>query len=182
MVGISTEFSGLSFAPSLGSLAPTSCSTTNSGLAASVPYQALKYLNKGSNHTNATFKAIPMGVCRRLVNLTSVNADREQDNRCALPRALQRLRRANLISVKDTFPTLRKASDDLKAHIEERNSEEKFSYFASLRWIILCFSLFTCTPIINFLEMCAHRRERFSATRELGLLLLPTQIRQRSRD
>eukprot|EP00984_Skeletonema_dohrnii_P023783 scaffold12871_cov72-Skeletonema_dohrnii-CCMP3373.AAC.1 len=88
--------------------------------------QALKYLNRGSNHTNATFKAIPMGVCRRLVSLTSVNADNENKTIDELyPEHFNALRRANLISEKDTFPTLRKASDDLKAHIEERNSEER---------------------------------------------------------
>ena len=35
------------------------------------PNQQLKYLNKGSNHTNATFKAIPSGIFYRLAKITS---------------------------------------------------------------------------------------------------------------
>jgi len=69
-------------------------------------------------------KGISDGVCRRLVSLTSANADNENKTIDELyPEHFKALRRTNLISEKDTFPTLRKASDDLKAHIEERNSE-----------------------------------------------------------
>ena len=35
------------------------------------PNQKLKYLNKGSTHTNATFNAIPSGIFYRLAKLTS---------------------------------------------------------------------------------------------------------------
>ena len=35
------------------------------------PNQQLKYLNKGSNHTNATFNAIPIGIFYRLAKVTS---------------------------------------------------------------------------------------------------------------
>ena len=39
--------------------------------------QLLKYLNKGSAHTNACLKAIPSGVLRRLASLTSLLPDNE---------------------------------------------------------------------------------------------------------
>ena len=35
------------------------------------PNQQLKYLNKGSTHTNAMFNAIPSGIFYRLAKLTS---------------------------------------------------------------------------------------------------------------
>ena len=38
------------------------------------PNQQLKYLNKGSTHTNATFKSIPHGVIKRLSTLTICNS------------------------------------------------------------------------------------------------------------
>ena len=36
------------------------------------PYQKLKYMNKGSTHTNAMFNAIPSGIFYRLAKLTSI--------------------------------------------------------------------------------------------------------------
>ena len=39
------------------------------------PNQLLKYLNKGSTHTTACFKAIPSGIIRRLTSLTSLTTD-----------------------------------------------------------------------------------------------------------
>ena len=41
------------------------------------PNQQLKYLNKGSTHTNATFKSIPSGVIKRLSKLTSATPENE---------------------------------------------------------------------------------------------------------
>ena len=41
------------------------------------PNQVLKYLNKGSAHTNACFKAIQNGVLRRLTVLTSLTPKNE---------------------------------------------------------------------------------------------------------
>jgi hypothetical protein len=41
------------------------------------PNQLLKYLNKGSAHTPATFISIQHGVLRRLASLTSTNQDTE---------------------------------------------------------------------------------------------------------
>ena len=57
--------------------------------------QLLKYLNKGSAHTNACLKAIPSGVLRRLASLTSLLPD--NDNVCLLytspsPRDMRRSR------------------------------------------------------------------------------------------
>jgi hypothetical protein len=39
------------------------------------PNQKLKYLNHGSTHTSATFRAIPRGVFSRLGRLTSLTSD-----------------------------------------------------------------------------------------------------------
>ena len=39
------------------------------------PNQQLKHLNNGSTHTEATFKAMPKGVHRRLAKLTTVTEE-----------------------------------------------------------------------------------------------------------
>ena len=39
--------------------------------------QSLKYLNADSQHTKATFKAIPSGVFRRLSSLTTITKENE---------------------------------------------------------------------------------------------------------
>jgi hypothetical protein len=41
------------------------------------PNQELKYLNRWSNHTKATFKAIPHGVLSRLAKLTTMMEENE---------------------------------------------------------------------------------------------------------
>ncbi len=68
--------------------------------------QLLKYLNKGSAHTRACFKAIPNGVTRRLASLTSMtpeNADTRLD--ILYPDHASALTRAGLI-LNEEFPTL----------------------------------------------------------------------------
>ena len=68
--------------------------------------QLLKYLNRESTHTKATFKAIPNGVLNRLAKITSgteENANMSKKERC--PDRANALARAG-IGMKN-FPTLK---------------------------------------------------------------------------
>ena len=88
------------------------------------PNQVLKYLNKDSAHTKATFKAIPHGVLRRLASLTSVHEDNEDTTLDVLyPEHIQALERANL-PVPKVYPTLKEANDKLKDEAEKRSDED----------------------------------------------------------
>ena len=72
------------------------------------PNQQLKYLNKGSTHTNATFKAIPNGVLKRLANLTSANPETENKRLNELyPQHALALEKAQLTSASSENPTLK---------------------------------------------------------------------------
>ena len=76
------------------------------------PNQELKYLNKGSVHTGACFRAIPAGVCNRLAKLTTItndNADLPLDE--IYKEHFKQLRHAELI--KGRVPTLREELDRL---------------------------------------------------------------------
>ena len=70
--------------------------------------QLLKYLNKGSAHTNACLKAIPSGVLRRLASLTSLLPDNANVTMDLLyPDHIAALRKAKLISKNFKFKTLK---------------------------------------------------------------------------
>ena len=74
----------------------------------------LKYLNKGSTHTPATFKSIPAGVINRLAKLTSLTPETEDKRIDELyPGHVEALRRAKLISNTFEFPTLQQANEKL---------------------------------------------------------------------
>jgi hypothetical protein len=84
------------------------------------PNQLLKYLNKGSAHTQACFKAIPHGVLRRLANLTSLNPETENTPMNKLyQHHCRALERAGL-PVPKIYPTLREAINQIR----EREIEE----------------------------------------------------------
>jgi hypothetical protein len=69
------------------------------------PNQQVKYLNKGSAHTNACFKAIPAGVYHRLTKLTSVDERNANKSLVELyPDHFKALRKADPIV--DKVPTL----------------------------------------------------------------------------
>ena len=71
------------------------------------PNQVLKYLNKNSAHTKATFEAIPHGVLRRLPSLTSVHEDNENTPLNELfPEHIGALERAGL-PLPLVYPTLK---------------------------------------------------------------------------
>jgi hypothetical protein len=77
------------------------------------PNQQLKYLNKGSAHTNACFRAIPAGVYNSLTKLTSMdNANADKNLEEIYPDHFKALRNANLIS--DRVPTLREEMSKLE--------------------------------------------------------------------
>ena len=76
--------------------------------------QQIKYLNKGSSHTNATFKAIPQDVFKRLAKLTSItesNCDKNLEE--IYPKRIGILRKANLCE--KNIPSLKKLSIELKS-------------------------------------------------------------------
>lgn len=88
------------------------------------PNQVLKYLNRDSAHTKATFNAIPHGVLRRLACLTSVNEDNENTPLNELyPKHIAALEKANLPLPK-VYPTLKEAVAKVKEAEMERNSED----------------------------------------------------------
>ena len=69
------------------------------------PNQELKYLNDGSAHTKACFKAIPNGVYKRLAKLTTIteeNKDKKLDE--LYPKHFKALRKAKLVTKE--VPTL----------------------------------------------------------------------------
>ena len=73
------------------------------------PNQVLKYLNKGSAHTNACFRAIPHGVLRRLTVLTSLTPETENLTIDQLyPEHIRALEKAKLPTPK-VYPTLRES-------------------------------------------------------------------------
>ncbi len=70
------------------------------------PNQQLKYLNKGSTHTNACFKAIPSGVFNRLAKLTTVTEENKNKRLDELyPKHTTILTNAGLVTNKQ-IPTL----------------------------------------------------------------------------
>ena len=82
------------------------------------PNQQLKYLNKGSAHTKACFRAIPAGVCHRLAKLTTItddNCDKPLDE--IYPHHFSALKKADLLSTKT--PTLKE--ETLKREMKEKN-------------------------------------------------------------
>ena len=88
------------------------------------PNQELKYLNQGSAHTKATFKAIPHGVLRRLTLLTSVNEDNKNTTLDELyPKHIEALEKAGL-PLPSVYPTLNEAVEKLKIDIAEKESKE----------------------------------------------------------
>jgi GIY-YIG catalytic domain len=102
------------------------------------PNQKLKYLNKGSAHTNACFKAIPSGIFNRLAKLTSMNNMNANSKLDAIyPQHFRALRKANLIS--DKIPTLKeellrlRKKDEMKvarkATKEKTRNADRATYF-----------------------------------------------------
>ena len=74
------------------------------------PNQELKYLNRGSTHTEPCFKAISSGVFQRLVKLTTVTPKNENKTIDEMyPKHTEALRRAELIE--DKTPTMREILD-----------------------------------------------------------------------
>ena len=87
------------------------------------PNQVLKYLNKDSAHTKATFQAIPHGVLRRLTSLTSVHEDNEDTTLDVLyPKHIEALEKAGLPLPK-VYPTLKEATEKLKNDTTLRSTE-----------------------------------------------------------
>jgi hypothetical protein len=127
------------------------------------PNQQLKYLNKGSTHTGAVFKAIPKGVYQRLAKLTTMT---EMNGNLTLkeiyPKHFKALEHANL--VKGKIPTLRETkleietlkmlSEASKAAKEKKGRERKRAiYFCagySKTWI---------TPIHKTIQALKDRFE-----------------------
>ena len=87
------------------------------------PNQQLKYLNRGSTHTSACFKAIPSGVIRRLTSLTSMteeNADKRINE--LYPEHAKALENAKLTTPEE-YPTLRESLLLLQLQKQKKNDE-----------------------------------------------------------
>jgi hypothetical protein len=86
--------------------------------------QMLKYLNKGSTHTKACFKAIPNGVLGRLAKLTSateISKEKKLDE--LYPDHAEALRKADLAP--KTFPTLKETLNKISEQNDPVNVETK---------------------------------------------------------
>ena len=108
------------------------------------PNQELKYLNRGSTHTSACFKAIPSGVFGRLAKLTTMtpeNANKPLEE--LYPKHIEVLRKAELIQ--GPTPTLKQVLDnrnqtkspknlrEITQKERERGGEQFFSVWATLK-------------------------------------------------
>jgi hypothetical protein len=88
------------------------------------PNQQLKYLNRGSTHTEACFKSIPSGVLKRLASLTTRTEDSEMKCLDKLyPLHASVLRSAKLIE--GNFPTLGEVLDEMESKSNCLNGKGK---------------------------------------------------------
>jgi hypothetical protein len=86
--------------------------------------QVLKYLNRGSMHTNACFAAIPTGVMKSLASLTTRTKESELMQMDELyPEHAKALKKANLAP--DIFPTLGKILDNQQIDLAVNNMKGK---------------------------------------------------------
>ena len=85
--------------------------------------QSIKYLNKGSQHTKACFKATPLGVLNRLAKLTTINSLNENLTMDKIyPIHAKALLDAGLMT---TFPTLKDVISSGKRTDETRLEAER---------------------------------------------------------
>jgi hypothetical protein len=88
------------------------------------PNQELKYLNRGSNHTKATFKAIPHGVLSRLAKLTTMTEENKNTRMNALyPEHAAALEKAKLAPKK--WPSLKQMMKKVHKSDEEKKQKKK---------------------------------------------------------
>ena len=86
--------------------------------------QVLKYLNRGSMHTNACFAAIPTGVMKSLASLTTRTKESELMQMDELyPEHAKALKKANLAP--DIFPTLGKILNNQQIDLAVNNMKGK---------------------------------------------------------
>jgi hypothetical protein len=86
--------------------------------------QELKYLNRGSTHTDACFAAIPTGVMKRLASLTTRTEKSELTMMDELyPAHAKALKKAN--QAPDIFPTLGKILDNQQMDLTVDNAKER---------------------------------------------------------
>ena len=103
------------------------------------PNQQLKYLNKGSSHTSACFKAIPKSVCYRLATLTTMTTDNANKSlRDLYPNHFAALGKAGLLTkaAMPTIPTLSQAkalykpvSPTKRAQQQRKRDARRTAYF-----------------------------------------------------
>ena len=103
------------------------------------PNQQLKYLNKGSTHTEACFAAIPSGVVRRLALLTTRTNESEDIRMDELyPLHAKALRAANLAPA--IFPTHGKILDSLTMREPKENDKCNNNKKGGDKWTV-CFCI-----------------------------------------
>ena len=123
--------------------------------------QLLKYLNKGSTHTNATFHSIPSGVLRRLSSLTSATPENENKRLNLLyPGHTEALERAELIHRSYKYPTLREMHEKIQQQEQPAEpteediaaSAKKDREKARTIWFCIGYSKIWGTPISKRLK------------------------------
>ena len=86
------------------------------------PNQELKYLNKGSTHTKACFKATPAGVFNRLAKLTTMtDENKDKTLKMLYPKHIGILEKAGLIT--EETPTLLQLHESMKTMATTTKSE-----------------------------------------------------------
>lgn len=99
--------------------------------------QQLKYLNKGSAHTSACFRAIPTGVFGRLAKLTSATGESSNKSLEELyPKHAEALKIANLVP--KGFPTL---NEVLQNAASRKEAKENGSKTKNTRQIYFCLAV-----------------------------------------
>jgi len=88
--------------------------------------QELKYLNKGSAHTNACYIAILEGVLKHLAKLTSCNNDNKNIKMNALyPKHAEALKKAGLAPNNNIWPTLGEVLDKKSEFNTNKKKKQK---------------------------------------------------------
>jgi hypothetical protein len=87
------------------------------------PNQLLKYLNKGSAHTPDCFKAIPHGVLRRLVSLTTANPQTKNVPLNKLYADHCRALESAGLPVPKSYPTLREELNKIEEQVHMKPNQ-----------------------------------------------------------
>mmetsp|Transcript_21389 Transcript_21389/g.42835 ORF Transcript_21389/g.42835 Transcript_21389/m.42835 type:complete len:131 (+) Transcript_21389:1120-1512(+) len=110
--------------------------------------QAIKYLNKGSQHTKACFKEISLGMLDHLAKLTTVNSSNENLTMDKIyPIHAKSLIDAGLMT---TFPTLKECIISSSKRTDERRSKRKGKRAHARHIYVLVCRIFERSQFVQF--------------------------------